>query len=321
MSNKVFETAASTVQARNRIREHIYETPLLPAQHTGKANGSTILFKAENFQHTGSFKIRGAMSKLSAQTNDERLITASSGNHGIATARAAKMLSKKVTVVVPETVVQAKLQKIQAYGVDIIFHGTDGGYSEQHAQHLAASEGYTYVSPYNDPDVVAGQGTIALEMLEQCKNIDNVFVAMGGGGLISGIGSVLKAFSPQTKIFGVAASNTKALAESMIAGHVVDTKHEKTLADGVAGGMDTDSITLSLAMSVVDQVIECNEDEIRDALKTLAFDEGLVVEGSAALALAGYDKVAETVSGQTSVIVLCGANVDRDVVKNVIFGG
>lgn len=318
MSNRVSDTAASAVQARNRIRDYVYQTPLIPARYVGKDNQSVVLFKAENFQITGSFKIRGAMSKLSLQSSDVRMITASSGNHGISAACAAEKLSKKVTVVLPKTVVRAKLEKIQAYGVHVILHGTDTGLAEQHAQHLAASEGYTYISPYNDPDIIAGQGTIGLEILEQCKQADNVFVSMGGGGLISGIGSVMKAFSPRTKIYGISASNTKALAESMVAGHVVETQHLDTLADGVAGGMDADSITLPLAMSVVDEVIECSETEIRAALKTLAFDENMIVEGSAALALAGYNKVARKTAGQTSVIILCGANLDRDFISKEI---
>jgi threonine dehydratase len=320
MSNRVFETAAGAVQARNRIQDQIYKTPLIPARQIGKDNGSAVLFKAENFQLTGSFKMRGAMSKLSAQTADVRLITASSGNHGISTACAAKTMNKNVTVVLPETVVEAKLEKIKAYGVDVILHGAETGLAEKHAQHLATSEGYTYISPYNDLDIIAGQGTIGLELLEQCKQADNVFVAMGGGGLISGVGSVMKAFSPRTRIYGVSATNTKALAESMAAGRVVECEHLDTIADGVAGGMDLDSVTLPLAISVVDQVIECNESEIRSALKILAFDENLIVEGSAALALAGYHKVAEIVAGQTSIIILCGANLNWDFIMREIYG-
>jgi threonine dehydratase len=199
-------------------------------------------------------------------------------------------------------------------------HDVETGLAEKQAQHLAASQGYRYISPYNDLDIIAGQGTIGLEILEQCKQADNIFVAMGGGGLISGIGSVMKAFSPRTKIFGVSATNSKALAESMAAGRVVETEHLDTLADGVAGGMELDSITLPLAMSVIDQVIECDETEIRTALKTLAFNENLIVEGSAALALAGYNKVTEAVAGQTSILVLCGANLSRDFVLKEIYG-
>ncbi|KOC16491.1 threonine dehydratase [Aspergillus flavus AF70] len=318
MQNSVYETAASAVQARNRIRSHIYQTPLIPSRVQGKSNNTRVLFKAENFQLTGSFKIRGAMSKMSGQPANGRLITASSGNHGIGAACAAQALSKDLTVVLPESVVPAKLEKIKSYGVNVILHGAETGLAEQYAQRLAASESYTYISPYNDPDIVAGQGTIGLEILEQCEEVDNIFVAMGGGGLISGIGAVAKAFSPRTKIYGVSAVNSKALAESMAAGHVVETEHRDTLADAVAGGIDTDTITLPLAMSVVDHVVECDEDEIKAAMKTMAFDENMNVEGSAALALAGFSKVAGQLANQTSVIVLCGANFDQNVFRNVV---
>ncbi|KAM0259700.1 hypothetical protein ACHAQJ_003134 [Trichoderma viride] len=320
MADKVFETAAKAVQARNRIRHHIYETPLVPARTAGKANGANVLFKAENFQFTGSFKIRGATAKLSTQPADRRLIAASSGNFGIAAASAAKALSRSLMVVLPQTVVTTKLEKIQSYGVDVILNGRDPGQAEQHAQWLATSMNYTYISPYNDAETIAGQGTIGLEILEQCERVDNVFVSMGGGGLISGIGAVIKAFNPRTKVYGVAATNSKALAESMAAGQVVETEHRSTLADGVAGGIDTDTITLPLAMSVVDQVVECDEGEIEAALKALAFDENMIVEGSAALALAGFNKVSRDLANQTSVIVLCGANYDQAVIKGIILG-
>ncbi|KAB8072593.1 tryptophan synthase beta subunit-like PLP-dependent enzyme [Aspergillus leporis] len=313
------EAAASAVQARNRIREHIYQTPLIPSRVKGKANGANVLFKAENFQLTGSFKIRGAMSKMSGQPASRQLITASSGNHGIGAASSAQTLSKDLTVVLPQTVVPAKLEKIQSYGVNIILHGSETGLAEQYAQQLAVSHQYTYISPYNDPDIIAGQGTIGLEILEQCAQVDNVFIAMGGGGLISGIGAVMKAFSPRTKIYGVAATNSKALAESMAAGHVVETEHRDTLAEAVAGGIDRDTITLPLAMSVVDHVVECDEREIQGALRALAFDENMLVEGSAALALAGFNKVAHGLAHETSVIVLCGANYDQSALKGVIF--
>jgi threonine dehydratase len=162
------------------------------------------------------------MSKITAHTAEEPLITASSGNHGIRPVLASQILSKSLTIVLPETVVTSKLEKIRAYGVDVILHGSETGLAEQHAQRLAASENYIYMSPYNDTDIVAGQGTIGLDILEQCAQVDNVFIFLGGGGRISGIGSVLRAFNPNTKIYGIAAANSKALAVSMAAGHVVD---------------------------------------------------------------------------------------------------
>ena len=320
MSHSVAETAARSVQARARIRDHVYQTPLIPARKAGVATDARVLFKAENFQLTGSFKIRGAMSKISAQPKGGKLITASSGNHGIGAAHASRALSQNLTVVLPETVVPAKLEKIRSYGVEVILHGNETGLAEQHAQRLATTKGYEYVSPYNDGLIVAGQGTIGLELLEQHEQIDNVFISMGGGGLISGVASVLKAFSPRTRVFGIAATNSKALADSMVAGRILKTEHLDTLADAVSGGVDEDSITLGLAMAAVDELVECGESEIATALRTIAFEENMIVEGSAALALAGFDKVADRLAGQTSVVLLCGANYDRKTVFDVING-
>ncbi|KAL7907877.1 tryptophan synthase beta subunit-like PLP-dependent enzyme [Trichoderma velutinum] len=315
MAISFLEIAAQSVQARGRIRSHVLQTPLLPSQVN-----ADLHFKCENFQKTGSFKIRGATNKISITQAGTKLITASSGNHGIGAACAAQTLGREadLTVVLPENVVSAKLEKIKAYGVKVILNGKETGLAEQYAQKHASSGEYTYISPYNDADIVAGQGTIALEILEQFPGVQNIFIAMGGGGLISGIGAVVKAFNPGTKIYGVAASSSKALAEAMEAGRVIDGVHSPTLADAVAGGIDIDTITLPLALAVVDQVIECDEDEIKASLLKLAWDENMIVEGSAALALAGYSKVVSELAGQSSVVVLCGANYDRDIIKNVL---
>ncbi|KAG5802840.1 hypothetical protein H9Q74_008127 [Fusarium xylarioides] len=311
------EIAAASVQSRSRIRHHIYQTPLIPAKKVGRDFNTNVLFKAENFQLTGSFKVRGAMSKLSA-AGQGRLITASSGNHGIGCALASQTLSKDLTVVLPEIVIPAKLNAIKSYGVDVILHGAEAGLAEQHAQKLAASGDYTYVSPYNDPDIIAGQGTIGLELLEQCDHVDNIFISMGGGGLISGIGSVLKANNPRIKVYGVSAINSKALDASMATGQVVKTEHLPTLAEAVAGGIDEDTITLGLANAVVDELIDCDEDEIKGALKDLAWSEDMIVEGSAALALAGFNKVASKLKRQTSIILLCGSNYGQATIRKIL---
>lgn len=214
----------------------------------------------------------------------------------------------------------AKLAKIRNYGVDVVLHGAETGLAEQHAQKLAKEEGYVYISPYNDADIVAGQGTIGLEILEQCPDVENVFIAMGGGGLISGIGSVLKAFAPKVKVYGASANNSRALAASMEAGRVVETEHLPTLAEAVAGGIDWDSITLQLAMEVVDEVVDCDEEDIREALRGLALDENMLMEGSSALAMAGFKKMEGNVKGQVNVVVLCGANFDQATVVREVFG-
>lgn len=310
MNKDVFETAAQSVRARRRIRPFIYETPLIPSRAIGRQTSSTVLLKAENLQLTGSFKIRGAASKMTALPKDQPVITASSGNHGIGAAHAASAIGQKLTVVLPEIVKRAKLERIRSYGIDVILHGTETGLAEQHAQGLAASEKLVYVSPYNDPDIIAGQGTIALELLEQAERIDNIFVAMGGGGLISGIGSVLKSFSPHTRVIGVSAAHSAALAASMRAGRVVEAEHLDTLAEAVAGGLDEDSVTLGLAMAVIDEVVTCTEAEIEASMRDLLLSEHMLVEGAAALALAGFRQVAEKCAGQTNVVLLCGGNVD-----------
>ena len=304
MTDLILASAARSVQARRRIRAHVYETPLLPARRAG------LWFKAENFQLTGSFKIRGAASVMTALPAGQALITASSGNHGIGSARAAQSLGRKLTVVLPETVVPEKLAKIRSYGVEVVLHGAETGLAEQHAQSLARQTGARYVSPYNDADVIAGQGTIALELLEQTPQIDNLFIAMGGGGLISGIGAVIKAFSPTTRIIGVAAEASQALALSLQAGRVVDCDHLDTLADAVAGGIDDDTLTLPMAQAVVDEVVTCSEGEVLGALRALAQDENLLVEGAAALAMAGFRKLGEATKGKTNVVLLCGGNFD-----------
>lgn len=307
MKDIVLEQAALSVQTRRRIRDYIYETPSLPAR-----SDASLFFKAENFQHTGSFKFRGAASKMTAIAKGQGLITASSGNHGIASAKAAALTGNRLTVVLPKNVTSAKLGRIQAYGVEVLLEGDESGAAEAHAQAAAGARGLVYVSPYNDPDIIAGQGTIGLELLEQHNHIDTVYIAMGGGGLISGIASVVKSYSPDTKIIGIAAANSAALAASMKAGRIVEVEHLPTLADGVAGGVDADSMTLPLAMATIDEVVHCSEAEITAALKKLVREENMIVEGAAGLAYAGFLKRKPARPDTVNVVVLCGANVDAD---------
>ncbi|MAR18855.1 MAG: threonine dehydratase [Rhodobacteraceae bacterium] len=307
--------------ARKRIVEKISNSPLI------KSNiyGTDLFFKAENFQFSGSFKIRGAFSKLTQLEKEgvlknAKLITASSGNHGLACSYAARELGGDLTVVLPETVAIVKLEKIRSYGITVILEGQESGEAETHAQKLAKEEGYLYVSPYNDLDIIAGQGTIGLELIEALgqNGIDNVFVSMGGGGLISGISAVLKAVNPNIKVWGVSAENSCTLGDSLKLGRIVDTKHLPTLADGVSGGIDSDTVTFEICKSTVDELLWCDEKEITSSFLKFAFDEHQIIEGSAALALAGYEKVSEQLKGQTSVVIACGANVDQSLVQKLL---
>ena len=310
----LIQSAARSRAAQSRFAHHVLQTPVIPS-----ATVPGLFYKCENFQRTGSFKIRGALSKLTALPIDRPVITASSGNHGIACSQAAAFTGHDLTVVLPESVARKKLQTIRGYGTKVLLYGADSGLAEAEAQRLAGS-GAVYVSPYNDLDIIAGQGTIGLELLDQMDCIDNVFIAMGGGGLISGVAAALKAARPRVRVIGVSATASAALAASMAAGRVVETEHLDTLADGVAGGVDEGSVTLGMATAAVDRVLHCTEDEIASALRQLAWGEHMLVEGAAALALAGFTQIADECAGQLSVVVLCGANFDRAKVMAVLAG-
>lgn len=308
-SNLILQSAARSVTVRRRIASLIRKTPVLPSRMT-LSKDTKLFYKTENFQTTGSFKLRGASAKLTSLPTDRPVITASTGNHGIACSVAAQRTRHDLTVVVPENTIAQKREKIESYGTRLIIEGSDGVLSENHARALAKAEGHAYVSPYNDAEVIAGQGTIGLELLEQLPRIDNLFISMGGGGLISGIGAVIKAMSQDTRIIGVSATNTAALAASIKAGKIVETEHLDTLADGVAGGVDAGSLTLPMASEVIDEVVHIDEDSIAKALKILAWTENMIVEGAAALALAPFLSNPERFAGQVSVVLLCGANYD-----------
>jgi threonine dehydratase len=316
-SSTVLEQAALSVAAHRRIKHLLNMTPCIPSRLSFE-DGTDLVFKAENFQKTGSFKFRGAVSKLTSMSTEVPAITASSGNHGLALATAAQLTGHDLTVVLPETVAREKLSRIQALGVETILHSNDSGLAEQHAQKLAKEQGKIYVSPYNDPQVIAGQGTIALELLEQLPRLDVVYVSIGGGGLISGIGAVLKAFSPTTRVVGVSAINSMAMSASIRAGHNVEVTHTDTLADGCAGGVDEGSITLPLGSEVIDELIDCTEEQIANGIRHMAWTEKMLVEGSAGLAQAAWEADAPNRTGKVSAVILCGANFDRDRIAPVI---
>ena len=316
-SSAVLEQAALSVAAHRRIKRWLTLTPCIPSRLSFD-DDTGLVFKAENFQKTGSFKFRGAMSKLTSLSTDVPAITASSGNHGLALATAARMTGHDLTVVLPETVAREKLSMIKALGIETILHSNDSGLAEQHAQKLAKQQGKIYCSPYNDPQVIAGQGTIALELLEQLPCLDVVYVSIGGGGLISGIGAVLKAFSPTTRLVGVSAINSMAMAASIRAGRNVEVTHTDTMADGCAGGVDDGSITLPLGCEVIDELIDCTEEQIADGIRHMAWTEKMLVEGSAGLAQAAWQADASNCKGKVSAVILCGANFDRERIASVI---
>lgn len=318
-SEAVSILANLAMAASRRIQANVRKTPCLPSRGSSDACAG-LFYKCENLQTTGSFKLRGATNKLMGVDTAVPIITASSGNHGIACSHAASLTGHSLTVVLPENVAEAKRAKIEAYGTKTVLVPGDSGQAEQVARKMSETGKVEYVSPYNDLAIMAGQGTIGIELLEQVPSLDAVFVSMGGGGLISGIGSVVKTVSPRAKVIGVSADNSGALAASLAAGRIVETEHLDTLADGCAGGVDDDALTLPIATEVVDDVVSCSEEEIAKALRYLAWTEKLLVEGAAALALAGYFAVSERFAGKTSLVVLCGSNFDTAKMQSVLCG-
>lgn len=306
-------------EARQTHFTRLVQTPLIAAQQNMFCPSGGLFFKAEQFQTTGSFKFRGATNKISKVPQGVEMVTASSGNHGIACAAAAKALGRAVRVFLPQTVSPTKREKIERLGAIVEIAGRESGETEKlAAQYALAATNRTYISPYNDPDIIAGQGTIGLELIDQHESIDQVFISLGGGGLVSGIGTAIKQLSPKTKIIGVSAANSAELDASLAAGEHVEVAHSDTLADGVAGGMDAQSITLDIARQVIDERIVCSEDEIAIALKRLAREENMLVEGAAALAYAGFLKSDQAPAGNNSVIVLCGGNFDTDKILRLV---
>ncbi|MGH9750960.1 MAG: threonine/serine dehydratase [Candidatus Polarisedimenticolia bacterium] len=308
-------------QAAARIRDAVRLTPVEDAPALSEAGGARAVLKLENLQLTGSFKLRGAMNRLLSLGPEERargVVTASSGNHGAAVARGLQALGIPGVIFVPENVSPAKMANIKAYGAEVRTHATDSGVTEVHARRFAEETGRVYVSPYNDPIVVAGQGTIGLELSRQVDRIDAVVVAVGGGGLISGIGGYLKALDPRVEVVACSPENSAVMHHSAKAGRILAMESQPTLSDGTAGAVEPGAITLDLCRRIVDRWVLVTEAEIVRAMRLVIDRHHTLIEGAAGVAVAGYLKEKEAFRGRNVVIVLCGANIARDRLKEVL---
>jgi threonine dehydratase len=306
--------------AEHRIRRLVYETPLVPSPSLSDETGTDVWLKCENLQVTGSFKIRGATNRLltlSGQARDRGVVAASSGNHGIAVAHAGAALGIPVTVYVPEQASPAKMAAMRRLGATIVAFGTDGLDTEMEARRVAGLDGRCYVSPYNDLAVVAGQGSIGVELRRQLEGISAVVVAVGGGGLIGGVAAYLKHHDPTIRVIGAQPANSRVMIASVEAGHVVDLPSLPTLSDGTAGGIEAYSVTFPLCRELVDEWVEVPEDEIARAMRHAIEVEHLLVEGAAAVALAAVARC-RTSAHERVVAVLCGANVSAARLKAVL---
>ena len=302
-------------EADARIRPHVRETPLVQSPALSEATGANVWLKCENLQVTGSFKVRGATNLLLTLPVDARrrgVVAASSGNHGIAVSHAGHALGVSVTVYVPEVVSPAKMAAMKRLGATVVVFGTDGLDTEIEARRVADAEGKAYASPYNDLAVIAGQGTIGVELRRQLGGIGTVVVAVGGGGLVGGVAADLKAHDRNIRIVGAQPANSRVMAESVRAGRVVDIPSQPTLSDGTAGGVEKDAITFELCRELVDEWVEVPEPEIARAMRHSVEVEHMLIEGAAAVAVAALGR---SVSRGRVVVVLCGANVSADRLK------
>ena len=307
-------------EAERLIRPHIRETPVVPSLALGEAIGAEVWLKCENLQVTGSFKVRGATNRLLTLPDETRrtgVVAASSGNHGIAVAHAGRALGVPVTVYVPDFASAAKVAAMRRLGANVVAFGTDGLDTEFEARRKALSQGRVYVSPYNDLAVVAGQGTVGVELDRQLSDIDAVIVAAGGGGLIAGIAAHLKHRHPGTWIVGAQPSNSRVLIESIRAGQVLDLPSLPTLSDGTAGGIEADTVTFPLCRNLVDEWVEVDEGEIARAMRHAIEVEHLLIEGAAGVAIGALSKLRTPVDGRV-VVVLCGANVSASRLREVL---
>ncbi|MDE2448092.1 MAG: threonine/serine dehydratase [Gammaproteobacteria bacterium] len=309
MTRSLFERIT---QAHTAIRPQVPVTPLERSPVLSARLGCEVLLKCEHLQPTGSFKVRGATNKIRLLAEDARrvgVITASTGNHGQAVARAGAIAGVPVTVFVAAATVRSKMEAIHRLGATLSIIDGNPLDAELAARRAATQQGKTYVAPYNDPDVVAGQGTLGMELSEQAQQLDAVFISVGGGGLIGGVGTALRGLSPNTRVVGVWPENSPCLLRALEAGHLFEVPESPTLSDGTAGGIEPGSITFPICQSVIDERITVTEQEIAAAMRDVAAADHWMVEGAAGVALAGLLKSAAAWQSRRVAVVLCGRNI------------
>lgn len=305
------------------IRPQVPETALEVSPGLSAQAGCAVLLKCEHLQPLGSFKVRGSANKV--RMLDERarragVITASTGNHGQGVARAGALAGVAVTVYVGAATAAYKIATIRSLGAEVVQIDAPPIEAELEARRQAQRLGKTYISPYNDLDVIAGQGTIGAELARQAPDLDSVFISVGGGGLISGIGTALKKLSPRTRIVGVWPENSPCMLEALKAGEIVECVEHPTLSDATAGALEMGSVTVPLCKDVIDATLTVTEAEIAAAMRAVAQADRWIIEGAAGVAVAGLLKTQPSVRGQKAVAVLCGRNISLDKFLRAIQG-
>lgn len=308
--------------AYNRINPHILNTPLLHSPYLSAMNNGAVYLKMESEQHTGSFKARGALNKVLSLSEVQRakgLITASTGNHAQGFARALTIAHAKGTIYMPVNADKGKIEALGYYDVKLEFYGTNSLEAELYAKEQAEKQGAIWVSPYNDWDVVFGQGTIALEIEQSEINPDAILGCIGGGGLMSGVCGYVKETSPNVRAIGCLPENSPEMYLSVKAGKVVMLdEYVDTLSDGSAGGLEEGSITFELCKKYVDDYLLASEDDIGSAIKFMVDKHHKIIEGAAGVAVSCFMKNAQQFAEQTVVIIICGGNIATEKLKTLL---
>ncbi len=316
-------TLKNIIEAKNRLDGVVYNTPLAFAPNLSKELNSNIYFKKENLQLTGSFKIRGAFNKISLLSEAEKkagVVAASAGNHAQGMAFSSQYYNIDATIVMPEATPLTKISGVKSYGAEVILHGSNYDEAYSFALDFAARHNKTFIHPFADDDVIAGQGTIFLEIFEELKDIDMIVIPIGGGGLISGIASAVKQIKPSIKIIGVVASGASAMNTSYKAKTPIDNLSVKTIADGIAV-RDVTPKMLDYVLELVDEIVEVEDQEIASAILFLLEKQKIVVEGAGAVGLAAIMHNKIDIENKTVVLPLSGGNIDVTMLSVIIEKG
>lgn len=316
------DLAHAVASAARALAGIVVTTPTVPSPWLSAATGVEVRCKLENVQATGSFKLRGAVNALRSMRPDvlaRGVVAASSGNHGLAVATAARWLGAPALVFVPSTTPPEKRATIAAAGAEVLVHGDDCVDTERYARSVAGTSGRAYLSPYNDAAVIAGQGTVAVELLQQWPEVDTVYVALGGGGLAAGMAAHLKAVQPGVEVVGCSPAASPALAACVRAGAIVDVPCGPTWSDSTAGGVEPGAITFPLCQALVDRFVEVDEPAIAAAMLGCLRHQHLLVEGAAGVAVAACLADGRR-RGRRAAVIVCGGNLPLPLLQRLLAG-
>jgi len=309
---------ADVYRADKNLSGIVKKTKLIASDFFSELSGNEVFLKPENMQHTGAFKLRGAYNKISTLSEEERgrgVITASAGNHAQGVAFAAAKLGVKAVICMPATTPILKVEATKAYGAQVVLHGDGFDEAYQHSLKLCEEHGYVYVHPFNDLEVLLGQGTTALEIINELKDVDAILVPIGGGGFASGVALATKVVSPQVKVIGVEPENAACMKAALDAGEIVTLESADTVADGCAVKTAGD-LTFAFCQKYLDEIITVNEMEIMSALLFLIEKHKLIAEGAGVLSLAALNKL--EFKGKKVVAIVSGGNIDISTLSALI---